>query len=164
MANSEDSVTPRLISLCTKANGLEELLLLFRMLNKNVQRGLPNLDGARSFAGRYFDKYTEQWASASYSALGTPGGRGRDAFCEITKTRRVFDIAVDEWRKERETVKRLKVELGGLRSAVSETNAHSVTTLPNASGQPDSKRPRLDTEETNMRDTSRIIEVITLSP
>lgn len=71
---------------------------------------------------------------------------------------------MEDLRKEQETLKHLKIEVEKLRPAVSQSSANTVTTSPNSSGQPESKRQRLDAKETMKRDDSSTIEVIDLSP
>ncbi|CAM6088083.1 unnamed protein product [Calypogeia fissa] len=113
---------------------------------------------ARSFAQKYFG-YTN--IVSGYSVKARTDGVGRAAFCEIRKTRCVFKVVEDEWRKEQEEIKRLRRELENLRSVVPETDAAAVPTLPDDQHGP--KRQKLDTDLQENPDSRGTVEVIDMT-
>lgn len=93
---------------------------------KHVYRGVKGLPAMRSFAESGFNKYGDHTATDGYSATGTPGGKGQEAFCLIQKT-------LDHWRQEQEQAKRLRLELGKLRSVVPQINAVNLYRIQHVS-------------------------------
>lgn len=85
-----------------------------------VQRGFKSLSEAISVAGVVNNHRRD--GSAGYSAIGTPGGEGDNAFCEIQKIGCVYKASMEKWLEEQEAIKRLLLLQEKLRSAVSETN------------------------------------------
>jgi len=100
--------------------------------------GLPN---ARLFAERNFQPYSS-YRNSGYSATATAGGKGKEAFCEIQKTRQIYEATVELYRKEQVQIQHLRRQLRNLRSVVPKPDA-----FPNESEQRDRKRQRTDTED-----------------
>lgn len=63
-------------------------------------RLVKDVDAATTFANNCFSSENDDWmAYYNYSATGTPGGEGREAFCMIQKTTKFFEDALEAWNK-----------------------------------------------------------------
>ncbi|MCO5570167.1 hypothetical protein L7F22_023885 [Adiantum nelumboides] len=113
---------------------------------------------ARNFGNKYFD----YGMSGCYSATAQEGGKGKAAYCEIVKTRRVFEEMKRQWAAGRQELAMLQSKLHELLGTTGPDDIRGqaliMDALPDGENSFDmNKRLKIDVESVGSRKEHPIV-------